>query len=150
MQYINCFIIVIKVLLRLTIKKFDVFVSGWYDCSIQNSVSVQSICKWHCTKYCGTVSQDWRGDKLPSVLVFTPSKILKSPSASKLEPYLKSFPNEKIHIFFSAFWYTFKLCYCIILKLMTLELFLICFISGSAVPFSAIFQIISIFFTIKT
>ena len=95
MQSINCFIIVDKVLLCLTIKKFDVFDSGWYDCSKQNSASVQSICNWHCTKYCGTVSKDWRGDKLPAALVFTSSKIPKGPSAYELESYLMSFSKRK-------------------------------------------------------
>ena len=95
MQSINCFIIVDKVLLCLTIKKFDVFDSGWYDCSKQNSASVQSICNWHCTKYCGTVSKDWRGDKLLAALVFTSSKIPKGPSAYGLESYLMSFSKWK-------------------------------------------------------
>ena len=99
MQSINCFIIVDKVLLCLTIKKFDVFDSGWYDCSKQNSASVQSICNWHCTKYCGTVSKDWRGDKLLAALVFTSSKIPRVQVHMGLNHISCHFQNEKIYIF---------------------------------------------------
>ena len=90
-QSINCFIIAVTVLFHLTIKTFDVFVYGWYDCRIQNSASLQSICNWHCKKYCGTLSKDSIEDKLSLALVFTSSKIFKGPSASGFKPYVMSF-----------------------------------------------------------
>lgn len=99
MHSMNCFITVFKILLRLT--KRIIFVPGWCGCSTQNWASVQSICNWHSTKYCGALSKDSRGDKLPAVLVFTLSRIPNDPRASWLEPYFMSFAkSENPHVCF--------------------------------------------------
>ena len=90
MKYINCFVFVVKVLLRLTIKNLC-FCFCVVRFQYSNSASMRRICKWHCTKYCGTVFKDLRENKTPSAQVFISSKISNGPSASIHETYLMSF-----------------------------------------------------------